>query len=815
MALCIAAASGLAGGVTFDFRAASDRLFGGSDGKAVNLVKPEASAWTGDCRVHVAIKPYCTEEFRERCRPHIDISYRDGEGELRIRDSIAELFTEKPEVAKSVAAHFTQEVSLPDAAGGTYRLSMQFQGKVNGGLMLGAVVTPYDSTKRGAAAVGKTQFLRFGGADTEWFGHVSDIVVPKGYDRLKFNLRMYSPGFFRFKDIQLVRKGDEPPMTVTLGAHGLADPSFALGSNQWGFVSWWWKRRYDETKYDLAKMEVELTFPPFVDCHDLSFAVPKTLRRERRADGSLALRFRPQSLPDTGFNMTVPLGAIVSSSAAPGTEGTGTFRVVYDGREIVPPVKTRYFVIPSVKGVAPERYANGFICGYTRFPTEESVRGIARTAVDAGARWVMPHGQPFEQAWREEGFRVVTPSVWAPANGFRIPGKWKTNELFVASGKIPEPDMAPCPVVVYEEGETFLNETVPYLKKRLAGMDGAWSNWEPYPYFGKGCFCTRCRAKFAEFVGVSDAEMAKDWPEGTRYGGRWFPAIQKFRAREHGRLVKTLDKYITQATGGERSHGFMPGISWGEVGSTWRARDVAPEVRAIEYAGSLKWLEPWGPYPRWSPTAPYAMREGAVVECFFAAKDAREQVNRDYPLPHRPKILAFPQGYQMGGIVQPEWIALALDSFFFNGWDASTLFFFPCGYDARYWKAFAEATTRAASCEKYVLDGRRVDGLVTAEADPRSDSRLSSVTSYLPDVRDVSLLQTAAYELDGRRMVAAISYRDRTDMPFTLRLRGIDGRRRILRNGKPFGEPVDAAALEKGIRLVAPAARTTVFEFVP
>ena len=807
-------ASSASGGVTFDFKAASDRLFGGSGG--ANLVNLDASAWTPSLWVHVAVQPYAGAEFRERCRPYVDIKYADGEGELRIRDSISEIVTADPAIAKSVAAHLTQEIVLPSNEGGVYRLSMQFQKRIDGGgLMGGAVLTPYDSTKKGAAACDKPQFLRFGGADTEWFPFVADIVVKKGYDRLKFNLRTYSPGFFRFKDIQLFKKADEPPMTVTLGAHGLADPSFALGSGQCGFVSWWWKRRYDDTKYDQKKTSVELTFPPFVECHDLSFAATNTIRRERMKDGSLRLSFMPQVMPTDSFNKTYPLGAIVESSAAPGTEGWGSFRVVYDGKEVVPPVKTRYFVVPPVKGVAPERYCNGFICGYTRFPKESSVRQIAETAVAAGARWVMPHGQPFEHAWREAGFTVVTPSMWAPANGFRIPGKWKDNERFVASGTIPQPEMTPCPIAVYEEGETFRNDTVPYLMKRLKGMDGIWSNWEPYPYFGKGCFCERCRAKFAEFVGVSDAEMAKDWPAETRYGGKWFPIIQKFRSREHGRLVKTLDKYITLATGGEKSHGFIPGISWGEIGSTWRARGVAPEVQAIEYAGSLKWLDPWGPYPRWNPTVPYAKSETELVEYFFAAKDAREQINRDYPLPNRPKILAFPQGYQMGDIVQPEWIALALDSYFFNGWEASTLFFFPCGYDARYWKCFAQATSRAAYCEKYVLDGKRVDGLVSAVADPAADARCRAVSGYLPDVKNVSLLQAAAYDLDGKRMVAVINYRERTDVPFTLKLAGIDGPRRILRNGKPFGGPVDAAALAKGMRFVAPAARTTVFEFVP
>ncbi len=161
------------------------------------------------------------------------------------------------------------------------------------------------------------------------------------------------------------------------------------------------------------------------------------------------------------------------------------------------------------------------------------------------------------------------------------------------------------------------------------------------------------------------------------------------------------------------------GIAWIEMSSWWRPRNYVPEMQAIDYAGALEWMNPWGPYVAWASDSPYVYAKRKPLCHFFAAQDILRTVAVDYPKGSRPKLLALPQGFQCGNWVsQPEHIAMALDSYFFNGWDSAVLYYFPRGYDARYWKAFAEATTRAARFENDVLDGRRGDGKTTVEPLP-------------------------------------------------------------------------------------------------
>ena len=117
----------------------------------------------------------------------------------------------------------------------------------------------------------------------------------------------------------------------------------------------------------------------------------------------------------------------------------------------------------------------------------------------------------------------------------------------------------------------FLTNTVAWLKATLEGMDGVWGNWEPYSFVGmNACMCDTCRRKFAAFVGVSEEEMKAGWPKSLDFGGRWHDRIWAFRSLEHAKLIKTIDRHVRALTGGARSFGFVPGISWSQVSSSWR-----------------------------------------------------------------------------------------------------------------------------------------------------------------------------------------------------------------------------------------------------
>lgn len=321
-------------------------------------------------------------------------------------------------------------------------------------------------------------------------------------------------------------------------------------------------------------------------------------------------------------------------------------------------------------------------------------------------------------------------------------------------------------------------------------------------YKGKGCCCAKCKAAFAEWK--------KTHPNGT---------LTDFRSILHGRMVRTIDKHVRQATGGEKSVGFLPGVSWREMASSWREKNPSAESKPIDYAADLEWLEAWGPYYYWNTTIPYIYSKRGPLAHFAAAKDMREQTDRDFSLPKRPKLMAFPNSVQGEWISQPEWIGMALDSFFFNRWEATCLYFFPEGYDARYWRTFAEATSRAAKYEDFVLDGTRCDDKTELQVIREYAKPSGYVTTYIPSLKNVPMLQQASYRLGEARIVAVLNFWEKGPAYFRLRVTDLADDRYSVMDEKgtlyvstaPDGKWT-ADDLAAGVFARVGAARTCVFE---
>jgi hypothetical protein len=224
----------------------------------------------------------------------------------------------------------------------------------------------------------------------------------------------------------------------------------------------------------------------------------------------------------------------------------------------------------------------------------------------------------------------------------------------------------------------------------------------------------------------------------------------------------------------------------------------------------------------WDASCAYWYEKRLPVAHFSAAKAVREHVDRVYGCGH-PKLISFPSGMQgQTWVATPEWIGMAMDSYFFNGWEATSLYYFPKGYDARYWRAFTEATARAGRCERFVLDGTRTDSLVAVEPVPEYAAPCRQTTAFLPAATNVSPLQVASYDLNGGRVVAALNFWEKGAAFFTLKAKGLNGGRyTVLADGKTLWTPGGgrlawtAAELEKGIFLGVGAARTVAFEIRP
>ena len=290
-----------------------------------------------------------------------------------------------------------------------------------------------------------------------------------------------------------------------------------------------------------------------------------------------------------------------------------------------------------------------------------------------------------------------------------------------------------------------------YLADNLQGTDGLWANWEPYMFNGKGCFCDSCREKFAEYVNVPLEQMKQEWPQELMRGKKYYAQAVRFRSLEHAKLVRTIHEAVCEVTGGDKSMGFIPGISWTEMCCIWREIPNGKEVHQSDYAADLRWINPWGPYVYWQTHRPYIYYKDGNLRSFIGARNVRAQVNLDYPPEKRPKLLAFPHGSQGGAlwVTQPEALEIDFNSFFFNGYDGATVYLFPRGYDNRYWY-FAEPPKMPPIMKTLFLTANRIDQRIVLEP----SAPLPCLSTWFPGcltlVLVASILQHAVYERMAR-----------------------------------------------------------------
>ena len=768
-----AAAPADRGGPTFDFAAISARHFRQLDGARAVPV----DAWrTNYVFLHNANVPR-SDPRRARVKGEVIFTRRPNGYHIFKKPSLLAACDNDASVAEFVSGGVTQELPLADSNGGEYRLAMRFRMRHALGRNGSVLVFP----RTGRKDIGGYMALRFwdswGEKPSLW---AQDIVVPAGCDCLQLVVRVDGIGELEFEDLTIARIPPKKPITLLSQPFGYLDSRFAFSAGQAGVPLWVWKRN-DEKKYNPAKFTFILTVPRGYELLDgMGFNMAKATSATGK-DGSVTWRIPADGsysgcVPDADVNTWVPLSAcIVAAPDAP--RGRLTLGAEYEGRRVTDECSLDVFTLPRISAPKPQRFANGIYLGgrYVAFRETRAREAFADLFTSVGADWVCGGPDAETRAiWRRKGLRFITPETSWCANGFMIgnPRLIPPSDRFVWLDR-PRNDRAVCPTTIYEESPFFRTNTLSFLRKIVEGCDGLWANWEPYMFARCGCMCPRCRAAFARYVGVTDEEMAKDWPQELAPGGKWASRIQRFRSVEHGKVVRTLARHICEFTGGARSLGFIPGINIHEMSSEWRPRNLAAEVQAIDYAGSLRWINPWGPYPWWNVRELFSPSCNDFLGYFYLAKDVRLQVNADYGVT-APKLVALPHGFQLKScLTEPESISLSLDSFFFNRWEATLVYAFPKGYDARYWRAFAEATARAARYEPFVLDGTRCDDDFTLTLDasrpfppPSSSFGNEGATR---ERRPTSLLQHAAYRLGGRAIVAAFNFADHDVAHFTLK----------------------------------------------
>ncbi|NMA42836.1 MAG: hypothetical protein GX946_05585 [Oligosphaeraceae bacterium] len=376
------------------------------------------------------------------------------------------------------------------------------------------------------------------------------------------------------------------------------------------------------------------------------------------------------------------------------------------------------------------------------------------------------------------------------ANGYRIGPNPKSPEaLFrLADGSAfltPRKTENICPCEVYQQGQYYREKVIPSFEKHLEVLDFFMCNWEPFMFDNKGCFCQRCREEFIQYARADPEAIKAIWNDQL-LSSRWYDTWIKFRSWQHGKLVQTLDETLS-ALGEKhgRESGFIPMISY----TCLLASSQHQQYDILDYMDKLKTIEPWGPYVYHRFSEPYQYFCGWNLITWLAAKkmQAFTITNTRYAAKH-PNLIAMPHGYQgTDWVTEPELIALETLGFFLCRFAGSFAYFFPAGYDYRYWSAMAEANRVIADCEDLVLDGEEVTGQVLVSAQsglPAANLPLATVAwndySAIPEAHNASLLQYRAYRNSQRMLVAVGNFWKYGDCFFTLRTEGLDSQKKYV-----------------------------------
>lgn len=628
---------------------------------------------------------------------------------------------------------------------------------------------------------------------------------------------------------------DKAPLTIKAEFCNYIDGGFQVSEGQVGELAFSFAK---SGTYDHARGTFSLTLPAGIDFVDATFARTGTVKTERRADGSSVTTFAPNARfrPGAAAYWWAAQHVLVRATRGVGPCGDGGLAYRLDGAVPVTAesMRIRFSIGPRIVGTQPKTYGcGGWQLGAYEFDNAASAEELARFHQTCGQTWIIPSAAedyPYLGIWRACGFRYVTPQsgTWC-RNGYEL--VLRGTEAPEDLRMVPAGDsdvrhaknyaIALCPLAITGDSDYVRNECLKRIADNVKGVDGMWSNWEPYMYCGKGCACLRCGKAFAKFIEKDWAAISNDWPKCAFSGGTLAKRGVEFRSRCHADVVRKLDEVVRAVTGKD-SIGFLPGIHFGQMTSSWRDHHPMPEASPEHYAADIPWINLWGPYVPWRTKNRYFKERARHVAQFVCAKDLREQIAADYPPERRPRILASPQGTCGDYFTQPEAFEMNFDAYFFNRFAGCCPWVFPIGADARYWRAFANASVRAARYEDAVFGGVPADDRVRIETVPEYAAPVERIMRYVEKWRKVPQILSTAYDHEGVRIVAVFNCWQLGEAFFTLRAEGLPaGDYRIVSDdgvlwSRERGDPAySAEELAKGVFLSVGSCRTRVFEIVP
>lgn len=716
-------------------------------------------------------------------------------------------------------AMYHQRVGLPELSAATkYRLGYQQRGRSATGMpncRAYTRITFYDDTDPTKARQTRVYAQRIFSPTEEWHEGELVFVAPPETRCLDVRIALTGVGDVQFDEVVLQQAEEqEASLAARLMPWGLVDELYCLSSGDvltmiFGF------RNGDDREINQPQLVLEL--PDFVGVLDTSPTaelleqtdLPDDLTRHRYDLTPLKNQIRGSDFAYP-FNQWNGLSLFVRTDHLADSTLHSASYWLEDGDYRSEPRGFSIRIDPPLPEVdGPRLFRSGahpFRIWAASAP--EAVEGLGRTwervgfncvhcppgaiGDDLGSRGIERYTQPFTN-----GFRM----------GARAPGTKPDDAVFRTIDGEPLWE-AICPTEVYRRGAYFRNAIVDDTLRKLLVVDRRadqlMCNWEPHMYVGRGCYCDRCRQEFVSWSKLPAAEVDGVWPRTVAQ--THLDLLQEFRSWQHGQLMRTIQQ-TAEELGEEagREINFIPELYHGLLTSHGAALVESPELRVSAYLDSLRAVNAWAPY-NWYVfgRSPYEYVRGLHLNIYSTSTEVQEHLRDTLPADRQPRLFAFPYGtYE--GVTEPEATAFEMLTYFVNGYDGTIVYLFPGGYDARHWRAMADANRQMAMAETFVMEGRSVrdHAIEPVSPMPLPDPRFlngAGACANRERWEKTSMLQSWEFERDGRRMIAVGNFWERAECFFRLTARVPEGRC-VLREplaGRAYGPAGGGAALTRG-----------------
>ncbi len=847
------------GGVTFPMeKISAERFAAAKADNAANLLKNSdlsaplirsaADGWS-----------YSTWIFGPENREKFDKEAKEtGSGKIIDTESGKVLELDRPLALENLMGEqsdkftnaFNQIVKLPDENGGSYRLTFDHRSQVIGKNRSAQMVLLnfYDAgdLRPGRGKATRTYLNSKIDMAPEWHPYSFEFTAPPKTRDLAIAIRADGCGKIQIKNPQLVKlDAAAAPLTVEFAPGKLLDNTFVLASGDPGIIAFKFKNNQPQGTMAVKKATLNLELPDGISVDGTNIFLGKEIRsteivvdgkkwRRWELDVNNSILGSIRNRQDfNGYNIVT---AMISGDVPAGTAWDGCHYYLTENGQAVSGVEAFSLkMMPSLpKITAPKQFYAGFSSAANdiRLQQPEMEKRFAGFIGKSGSTMINSNIPPEYIGYlRESGVRLATSECYGIANGFRIglmdeKKKPEYSKYLDKDGKTVKNHSHPatCPMAIYNRTQYYKDIVLPLLTNTLKGKDGLMPNWEPYSFINKGCFCDNCREEFAKFAGLTQEKAKELWPQQLQPGYPYRDQAIRFRAYQHARMIKTLHEDTLAL--GSTEVGFCPEVGTDQIIRYPNSFKEQWEFTPYEYAGDLKWLNVWGPYAWFIADQPYAYDKGTNLITWEMAKRVIRDYRTHFSDPgKRAKLVAMPHGIQLGltALAQPEGMAMDQISSFLAGYDASILYYFPRGYDHRFWKAFADSTALIAANEDLVMNGKPVDNITAAPQSPFPAPCENIEPKFLPDARSTELLQVAAFEKDGRILVVVGNFWEKGDVVFKLSIPGLKTGSEYSVREKAFdrhyvqadGKFFTGKMLTDGILLHAGAQRWVFFEIAP